>query len=105
MNNLYRDLAPITEAAWSEIEEEATRTFKRHIAGRRVVDVSGPAGPVAAAVSTGRVLDVQAPTDGVIAHLRSSKPLVRLRVPFTLSRTEIDAVDRGSQDSDWDPVK
>ena len=40
MNNLYRDLAPITEAAWEEIELEATRTFKRHIAGRRVVDVS-----------------------------------------------------------------
>jgi uncharacterized linocin/CFP29 family protein len=30
---------------------------------------------------------------------------VRLRVPFTLSRTEIDDVERGSQDSDWDPVK
>jgi uncharacterized linocin/CFP29 family protein len=105
MNNLYRELAPITDAAWDEIETEATRTFKRHIAGRRVVDVSRPAGPVAAAVSTGRLLDVKAPTDGVVAHLRSSKPLVRLRVPFTLSRTEIDAVDRGSQDSDWDPVK
>ena len=25
MNNLYRDLAPITEAAWAEIELEATR--------------------------------------------------------------------------------
>ena len=43
MNNLYRELAPVTEAAWNEIETEATRTFKRHIAGRRVVDVSGPA--------------------------------------------------------------
>jgi uncharacterized linocin/CFP29 family protein len=39
MNNLYRDLAPVTEAAWAEIELEASRTFKRHIAGRRVVDV------------------------------------------------------------------
>jgi len=35
MNNLYRELAPITEDAWGEIETEATRTFKRHIAGRR----------------------------------------------------------------------
>ena len=24
MNNLYRDLAPVTEAAWAEIESEAT---------------------------------------------------------------------------------
>src|ERR1700727_1283499 len=104
-NNLYRNLAPVTDVAWTEIELEATRTFKRHIAGRRVVDVSEPGGPVTASVSTGRLLDVQAPSDGVEAHLRASKPLVRLRVPFTLSRSEIDAVERGSQDSDWDPVK
>jgi uncharacterized linocin/CFP29 family protein len=104
-NNLYRNLAPVTDVAWTEIELEATRTFKRHIAGRRVVDVSDPGGPVTASVSTGRLVDVQAPTDGVVAHLRASKPLVRLRVPFTLSRSEIDDVERGSQDSDWDPVK
>ncbi len=42
MNNLYRDLAPITEAAWEQIEQDASRTFTRHIAGRRVVDVSAP---------------------------------------------------------------
>ncbi|HET7075043.1 MAG TPA: family 1 encapsulin nanocompartment shell protein, partial [Mycobacterium sp.] len=105
MNNLYRNLAPVTEVAWAEIEVEATRTFKRHIAGRRVVDVSGPSGPVTAAVGTGRLIDVEAPTDGVVAHMRASKPLVRLRVPFTLSREEIDNVERGSQDADWDPVK
>ncbi len=104
-NNLYRELAPITDVAWEEIEMEATRTFKRHIAGRRVVDVSGPGGPATAAVSTGRLTDVAAPTDGVVAHLRATKPLVRLRVPFTLSRTEIDNVERGANDSDWDPVK
>src|SRR3954469_19859973 len=105
MNNLYRDLAPVTEAAWAEIESEATRTFKRHIAGRRVVDVSEAGGPTTASIGTGHLLDVGAPGDGVIAHLRESKPLVRLRVPFTLSRTDIDDVERGSQDSDGDPVK
>src|ERR1700716_1255913 len=105
MNNLYRDRAPSTEAAWAEIELEATRTFKRHIAGRRVVDVSEPGGPTTAAVTTGRLVDVAAPTDGGVAHLRAAKPLVRLRVPFTLSRNEIDDVERGSSDSDWEPVK
>jgi uncharacterized linocin/CFP29 family protein len=105
MNNLYRELAPITDVAWEEIETEATRTFKRHIAGRRVVDVSDPGGPVTAAISTGHLTDVVAPSDGVIAHLRAAKPLVRLRVPFTVTRDAIDDVERGSQDSDWDPVK
>jgi uncharacterized linocin/CFP29 family protein len=38
MNNLHRELAPISDAAWSEIEEEATRTLKRYLAGRRAVD-------------------------------------------------------------------
>ena len=105
MNNLYRELAPVTAAAWAEIELEATRTFKRHIAGRRVVDVSEPGGPVTAAVSTGHLLDAPSPSDGVVAHLRESRPLVRLRVPFTVNRSDIDDVERGSQDSDWDPVK
>ncbi len=105
MNNLYRELAPITDAAWGEIESEATRTFKRHIAGRRVVDVSEPGGAVTAAVSTGHLVDVSAPGDGVIAHLREARPLVRLRVPFSVKRIDIDDVERGSQDSDWDPVK
>ncbi|HET9875572.1 MAG TPA: family 1 encapsulin nanocompartment shell protein [Mycobacterium sp.] len=105
MNNLYRELAPVTDVAWAEIEEEAARTFKRHIAGRRVVDVSDAGGPKAAAISTGRLVDVAAPADRVVAQLRASKPLVRLRVPFTLSRAEIDDVERGSNDADWDPVK
>lgn len=105
MNNLYRQLAPVTDAAWAQIEEEATRTFKRYIAGRRVVDVSEPGGPVTAGVSTGHLLDVASPGDGVVAHLRDAQPLVRLRVPFSLKRIDIDDVERGSQDSDWDPVK
>lgn len=105
MNNLYRSLAPITDAAWTQIETEAARTFKRHIAGRRVVDVSEPGGPATAAISTGHLLDVGSPGDGVIAQLRDARPLVRLRVPFTVRRTDIDDVERGSQDSDWDPVK
>ncbi|GAA4398111.1 family 1 encapsulin nanocompartment shell protein [Tsukamurella soli] len=105
MSNLYRHLAPVTDAAWQAIEVEASRTFKRHIAGRRVVDVSDPAGPTAAAIDTGHLLDVAAPADGVEAHLRESKPLVRLRVPFTVTRAAIDEVERGAQDSDWDPVK
>ena len=42
MNNLHRELAPISDAAWSQIEEETARTIKRYLAGRRVVDVQGP---------------------------------------------------------------
>jgi uncharacterized linocin/CFP29 family protein len=33
------------------------------------------------------------------------KPLVELRVPFVLSRDAIDDVERGANDSDWQPAK
>ena len=42
MNNLHRELAPISDAAWAHIEEETSRTLKRYLAARRVVDVHGP---------------------------------------------------------------
>jgi uncharacterized linocin/CFP29 family protein len=105
MNNLHRELAPISDAAWAQIEEEASRTLKRYLAGRRVVDVHGPAGASLSAVGTGHLRTVAAPGDGILARQRVVKPLVELRVPFDLDRQAIDDVDRGAEDSDWQPVK
>jgi len=105
MNNLHRELAPISDAAWAQIEEETSRTFKRHLAGRRVVDVHGPAGPTLSCVGTGHLQDISAPSEGVIARQRLTKALVELRVPFELSRQSIDDVERGANDSDWQPAK
>src|SRR5260370_9497998 len=105
MENLHRELAPISDEAWAQIEQEAARTFKRHLAGRRLVDVHGPAGEGFSAVGTGRVRDIDPPGEGVIARQRQVTPIVELRAPFSLSREEIDDVERGAQDSDWQPVK
>lgn len=105
MNNLHRDLAPISDAAWTEIEEEAARTLKRHLGARKVVDVLGPKGVDYAAVGTGHTERIDGPAEGVSALRRAVKPLVEFRVPFTLTRTAIDDVERGSKDSDWEPLK
>src|SRR5215471_8592363 len=105
MNNLHRELAPVSDEAWTQIEEEAARTFKRHLAGRRVVDVAGPSGVDYSAVGRGRVQEIDPPGDGVLARQRQVAPLVELRAPFSLSRQEIDDVARGAQDADWQPVK
>ncbi|MGN6509128.1 MAG: family 1 encapsulin nanocompartment shell protein [Chitinophaga sp.] len=105
MNNLHRKLAPISEAAWAQIEEEASRTLKRHLAARRVVDVAGPKGLDLSAVGTGHIRQIQAPGDGVQAAQREVQAMVELRVPFELTRQAIDDVERGSSDSDWDPLK
>jgi uncharacterized linocin/CFP29 family protein len=104
MNNLHRELAPISDAAWAGIEEEAKRTFTLHLAGRRVAEVQGPGGTSLAAVGTGHLADVSPPIDGVAARLRQVQPLVELRVPFSLSRQTIDDVERGAGDPDWQPV-
>ena len=105
MNNLYRDLAPISAAAWASLEDEAKRTFARHVAGRRVVDVAGPDGITLAGVGTGHIAPIDPPADGITAGLRAYRPVVELRVPFTLSREQIDSVERGALDPDWQPVK
>src|SRR5271169_6892970 len=105
MNNLHRQLAPISDAAWAQIEEETTRTLKRHLAGRRIVDMHGPAGTSFSAVGTGHLQAISAPSDGVVARQREVKALVELRVPFELERQAIDDVERGANDSDWQPAK
>ncbi len=52
MNNLHRELAPISDAAWSQIEDETKRTLKRYLAGRRVVDVPATGGIALPGVAT-----------------------------------------------------
>ncbi|HJT20332.1 MAG TPA: family 1 encapsulin nanocompartment shell protein [Nitrospira sp.] len=105
MNNLHRELAPLSDKAWAAIEAEASRTLKRHLAARRVVDVQGPKGLEFSAVGTGHLRQIQAPGDGIQAAQREAKALVELRVPFELTRQAIDDVERGATDSDWGPVK
>lgn len=105
MNNLHRELAPISAAAWADLEEEARRTFERHVAGRRIVDFPEPGGLTLSAVTTGHLEAVGSPAEGVVAHLRRSQPVVELRVPFTVDRQQVDDVERGARDADWQPVK
>jgi uncharacterized linocin/CFP29 family protein len=105
MNNLHRELAPISDAAWRDIEEETTRTLKRNLAGRRVVDVNGPGGINLSAVGTGHLKTIAPPGDGILARQRDVKTLVEFRVPFELDRQQIDDVERGANDSDLQPAK
>lgn len=105
MNDLRRELAPISDQAWREIEDEAKRTLENFLAARKVVDFAGPLGWEHSAVATGRTRAVETPVlDGVQACTRLVQPLVELRVPFTLERQELDNIARGASDPELDPV-
>lgn len=105
MNDLHRELAPITDGAWKEIERQARRTLKATLAGRKVVDFRGPLGWQTGAVEIGRAEPIaEAPREGVRAALRTVQPLVELRIPFELQRQELDAVARGASDPNLQPV-
>jgi uncharacterized linocin/CFP29 family protein len=109
MDHLLRKLAPISTAGWQEIEKEATRTLKTTLAARQLVDFVGPQGWGASAIGTGRSEGIDAPTGGprtgnVRARLRKVLPLVELRVPFDMSRADLDDIERGAKDPDTDAV-
>jgi uncharacterized linocin/CFP29 family protein len=105
MNNLHRELAPISAAAWASLEAEARRSFTLNLAGRRVVEVTGPGEGVLSSVGTGHLTNIKAPAEAIIARARMSQPVIEFRVPFAVSRQAVDDVERGAQDSDWQPVK
>ncbi|WP_282693802.1 family 1 encapsulin nanocompartment shell protein [Streptomyces sp. CC208A] len=56
-------------------------------------------------VAAGRLTELAAPADGADARLREARPLVELRVPFTVDRSAVDSVERGAKDADRQPVK
>ncbi|WP_129361015.1 MULTISPECIES: family 1 encapsulin nanocompartment shell protein [Micrococcaceae] len=105
VNNLHRELAPVSSAAWAEIEEEAARTFKRNIAGRRVVDMPEAKGAEFSSLGTGHLKHSRDIVPGAQTVSREIIPVLEVKVPFTVTRSAVDDVLRGSVDSDWQPVK
>ena len=55
MNDLLRDLAPISDAAWKEIDDQARQALTVELAARKLVDFVGPKGWQTSAMNLGRV--------------------------------------------------
>jgi uncharacterized linocin/CFP29 family protein len=101
MSHLLREHAPITEAGWGVIDDEARERLKPALAARKLVDFSGPHGWQFSATNLGRTRPLGgAPGDGVTAEQRSVLPVVELTAPFSLSRAELRDADRGAEDVD-----
>jgi len=103
---LRRNMAPIVDGAWKEIELQSSRILKGNLSARKLVDFSGPHGWQFAAVNLGR-LDVgsEPAIDGVAWGMHQVLPLVEIRVPFSLGIWELDDVTRGAKNPDLDALK
>ena len=105
MNHLLRELAPVPDAAWPEIEAEARRSLSHFLTARRLVDFVGPLGWQADSLPSGRVDDVAESFPGVRSRVRMPHAFVELRVDFEIERVALDALDRGAEDVDLDDVR
>jgi uncharacterized linocin/CFP29 family protein len=85
VNHLLRSVAPISDAGWKLLDEEATQRLAPALAARKLVDFSGPHGWDHSGTKLGRVDELaDGPVDGVGAH----------------ERAELRDADRGAADAD-----
>jgi uncharacterized linocin/CFP29 family protein len=105
MNHLLHDLAPVPGGAWEQIADEMNRTLRHFLTARRLVDFSGPHGWTKESVVRGRAEEITETPAGIQGSVRTVLPLVEYRAEFWLERAELDAIDRGAQDADLDPVR
>ena len=104
-SHLLRDKAPITDATWSLLDEEARERLSPALAARKLVDFTGPKGWEYSATNLGRTEPLaNAPEQGIGALKRRVLPLTELRAGFAIKRTELEDADRGAEDVDLDPL-
>jgi uncharacterized linocin/CFP29 family protein len=105
VNHLLRELAPISDDAWAQIDAEATRSLKHYLAARRLIDFTGPLGWESSSVGLGRIEQLsEPPAEGVDGARRQVLPLVEFRAPFSLDGAELAAAERGASDLDLSAV-
>jgi uncharacterized linocin/CFP29 family protein len=106
VSHLLREHAPITDAAWRLIDDEARERLTPALAARKLVDFSGPHGWEHSATNVGRVrrIDTAPGVDGVSAAQRRVLAVVELRADFSLDRAELRDADRGADDVDLGPL-
>ena len=102
MDVLKRELAPISVKAWEEIDKRAKEVLKNYISARKFVRVNGPKGLDFTAVTEGRI---EVHSDELLNYgIYSVRPLIEPRVSFKLGRWELDNIERGAKDINFDAL-
>ena len=105
MNHLLRSHAPISDAGWDLLDEEARQRLSAALAARKLVDFSGPQGWEHSATNLGRTSALEsAPSEGVSGSQRRVLPLVESRADFEVSRAELRDADRGADDTNLEAL-
>src|SRR6056297_2329599 len=105
MDLLKRDLAPLTEKAWEEIDARAAEVFKTQLTARKSVHVEGPKGIDYNAISEGKLGVIKGNKNEVRSSKYQVTPLVEARYTFELNRWEMDNLERGAKDVDLGPLE
>jgi uncharacterized linocin/CFP29 family protein len=101
VSHLLRELAPVTDAGWDQLDSEARERLKPALGARKLVDFAGPQGWEHSATNLGRAQEVAGvPGEGVAAQQRRVLPLVELRARFSVARSEVEDAERGAVDID-----
>jgi uncharacterized linocin/CFP29 family protein len=105
MSHLLRSKAPISDAGWELLDEEARERLTPALAARKLVDFAGPRGWDHSATNLGRTAQLgSAPCEGVSGLKRQVLPVVELRADFELPRAELRDADRGAVDADLEAL-
>jgi uncharacterized linocin/CFP29 family protein len=105
MNHLLRSHAPISDAGWKLLDEEARARLAPALAARKLVDFSGPLGWEHSATNRGRTTPLASvPCEGVSGLHRRVFPLVEMQAAFDISRSELRDADRGADDVDLEEL-
>lgn len=104
MDILKRNIAPLTEEAWNEVDERAIEVLRSHLTARKAVHVEGPKGWDYTVVPEGRLALVEDEND-VKTGVYKSTPLVEARVSFELDRWEMDNLVRGAKDVELEALE
>ncbi len=102
MDRLKRKLAPISSKAWDEIDSRAKQILKHYLSARKFVNINGPNGLEWSAVTEGRI---NVHHDEILNYgIFNVKPLIEPRVSFKLDRWELDNIERGAKDINFDSL-
>lgn len=107
ISHLRRHDAPFGKPVWRRIDEEAKQALETYRSMRKLVEIEGPHGWEKSAVSLGRVRATRAEglrVEGLELQERRVQPLLELRVPFAVTRAELEAIERGAEDPELDPL-